>query len=138
MTGNCMINGKDAKLEWGLSLSDGGLSALMTPPPNKAYVSNKSRLEHGARTISDNAKMDERSITIPFHIIAKSKAEFYAKYESFCEELAKGTLDIEIVYQPNKVYHLLYNSCSQFGEYSQEMAKFSLKVTEPNPSNRTW
>lgn len=137
MTGNCTINGKDAKAVWGLSLSDGGLSALMTPAPNKAYVSNKSRLEHGSRTITDNARVDERSITIPFHIIARTREEFYRRYESFCQELEKGTLDIQTVYQPNVVYHLVYNSCSQFGEYCQKMAKFSLKVTEPNPKNRS-
>lgn len=136
MTGNCTINGKDAKSTWGISLSDGGLSALMTPPPNKAYVSNKSRLENGSRTITSNARIDERQINIPFHILARNKADFYAKYADFCKELQKGLLEIETVYQPGVKYKLVYQSCNQFGEYQQNMAKFTLRCTEPNPDNR--
>lgn len=141
MTGELKINGQDAYTTWGISLQDGGLSALMTPAPCKAYVSNKSRLEHGARYVSENnnvslARLDERQITLPFNMTAKTKTQFLQRYASFCEVLKAGKLDIWTKYQPTVVYHTLYTSCTQYGQYQQEMGKFSLKLTEPNPSNR--
>ena len=47
MKGELFINGKDAYLEWGIGLENGALLTLMTPPPNKDLIENKSRLEHG-------------------------------------------------------------------------------------------
>lgn len=41
------INGKDAYVEWGISMDNTSLSALMTPAPNKAFIESESRLEHG-------------------------------------------------------------------------------------------
>lgn len=41
------INGKDAYTTWGISMDDTALSALMTPAPNKEFIENKSRMEHG-------------------------------------------------------------------------------------------
>lgn len=134
--GELFINGKDAFEEWGISLSSNGLSALMCPAPNKELIENKSRLEHGKRVVSQNARIDEREISIPFHLTAKDKADFLERYASFCSVLANGVLDIRTEYQPYTTYHTNYISCSQFSEFRLGLAKFMLRVNEPNPNYR--
>lgn len=134
--GELFINGVDAYEEYGISMQSGGLSALMTPPPNKDLIENKSRLEHGKRAVNVNPRIDERELTLPIHITARSKESFIDKYNKFCKVLANGRLDITTVYQPNVVYKTIYQSCSQFSEYRLGLAKFNLRLNEPNPANR--
>ena len=50
--------------------------------------------------------------------------------------LAKGKFEIKTKYQPNVVYRLVYLSCTQYRQFMQEMAVFSLKVSEPDPTDR--
>lgn len=135
--GQLKINGIDAFVTYGMSLSDGGVSALMTPAPNKAYISNKSRLENGSRVINNNPKVDERTVTLPFHIIAPTKEIFFQRYEALCNVLAEGEIEIWSCYYPEKLFRMKYQSCTQFSEYSRQMAKFSLKLIEPDPTNRS-
>lgn len=134
--GELFINGVDAYTEYGVSMQSSGLSALMTPPPNKEVIENKSRQEHGKRVINSNPKIDERDLTLPIHITAKSKEDFLTKYGKFCEVLATGSLEISTSYQSEVVYRTIYLSCSQFAEYRLGLAKFTLRLNEPNPSNR--
>lgn len=132
------INGKDAYETWGVSLEDGAVSALMTPPTMKDFVSNTSRLEHGKRIVALNPKYDSRELTLEMHLCAKTKSDFLTKYGKFCDEvLATGVVHIQTVHQPNVTYHCTYNSCTQFSAFLSGIAKFSLKLTEPNPANRT-
>lgn len=135
--GELFINGKDAYVEWGLSMETGGLSALMTPPPNKELIENKSRLEHGKRVIASTNKLDERDLNLPIHITAISEEDFMSKYSSFCEELKNGKINITTKYRPNEVYRTNYMSCTQFSQFRQQMAKFTLKLNEPNPYDRS-
>ena len=130
------INGNDAYITWGISFDQTALSALMTPSPNKAYIENKSRLEDGKRVIVHNPKVDERSVTLTFNLTAKDEGQFFERYNSFCEELAKGELHITTKYQEGVVYKMVYESCTQFSQLIREIAKFSLKLTEPNPTDR--
>ncbi|MBQ5840263.1 MAG: hypothetical protein IIW42_09630 [Bacteroidaceae bacterium] len=134
--GELHINGKDAYTTWGISFDQTALSTLMTPSPNKAYIENKSRLEDGKRVIVHNPKVDERSVTLTFNLTAKSEDEFFARYNSFCEELKNGYMEIKTKYQKNVVYRMVYESCTQFSQLIREIAKFSLKLTEPDPTNR--
>ena len=137
--GMLKINGKDAYTEWGVSLTDGAMSALMTPPPLKALVENESRLQHGKRVIkdSDYVMMDERDISLPIHISAKDEDEFIRKYEKFCSEvLMKCYIDLWTPYQPNTIYRLLYISCRQCQVFMNGLAKFMLNCNEPNPDDR--
>lgn len=129
-------NWTDAYTEWGLSMSDTGLSSLMTPAPNKEYITDESRLEHGKRIIVD-AKIDSRSLTLPVHITANSKEEFFERYGRFCEILAGGNIVLKTRFQPNIVYKCVYVNCSGFSQFVQEMAHFTLKLEEPNPTDRT-
>ena len=136
MTGELYINGKDAYKTWGVSLTDSGLSALMTPAPNKDYIENKSRIEHGKSVINNSVKVDERNITLPINLTASNKNEFFSRYSSFCEELAKGYMEIRTSYQPNVLYSMYYLSCSQFSQFMNGIGKFSLKLNEPDPTDR--
>ena len=45
------INGDDAYEKWGVSLGESALSELMTPPANKAFIENESRLQHTSRML---------------------------------------------------------------------------------------
>ena len=135
--GELKINGKDAYTEWGISFDQTALSTLMTPPPNKSYIENKSRLENGKKVLVHNPKVDERSVTLSFNLTARNDGEFFERYNSFCEELRGGVLNIETKYQNGVVYKMVYESCSQFSQLIREIARFSLKLVEPNPSDRS-
>lgn len=137
MIGELFINGKDAYMEWGISMDDTALSALMTPAPNKEFVENKSRLEHGKRVVAANPKKDERNLTLQINLTAPDKDAFFAKYDSFCSELATGVLEIRTKYQTNILYRTVYLSCQQFSQFMQGIGKFVLKLNEPNPADRT-
>lgn len=137
MKGELFINEKDAYTTWGISMESTSLSSLMAPPPMKAFVENSSRLEHGKRVITSDPKVDERNITLEIHLTARDKDSFFSKYLSFCDELATGVLNIRTKYQPNVVYKTVYLSCSQFSQFMQGIAKFSLRLCEPNPKDRS-
>ncbi len=134
--GELYINDKDAYTTWGISMDTTSLSSLMTPAPMKEFIENESRIEHGKRVIISNPKLSERSLTITFNLTAKDEAQFFSRYASFCEELAKGVLNIKTSYQPNVVYKTIYLSCNQFSQFMRGLAKFSLRLNEPNPTDR--
>lgn len=137
MKGELYINGKDAFTTWGISMEDGGLSALMTPPPMKEMAESKRRTAHGKTVYYSNQKVDEREITLPIHILAASKDEFFERYNAFCEDVLKGGyLKINTKYQEDVYYRCYFLSCTQFSELVREIAKFSLKLVEPDPTNR--
>ena len=137
MTGDLYINGKDAFTYWGVNLSERGLTALMTPPSLKERITNNSRLEHGKRMLNNAPRFDSREISLDIHLIAQNCTEFFTRYNSFCEELATGALVIRTKYQPTVYYHTLYVSCTQYTAIIDGLAKFTLKLQEPNPNNRT-
>lgn len=149
--GELTINSKDAYTEWGISMDGSALSTLMTPAPTKSLIENDSRLEDGREVLtsymkanSDNStekvgmvKVDARDVTLSFNLTAKTEAEFLTRYWSFCSELEKGTLDISTSFLPNVVFHMIYQSCQQFSEFLLGIGKFTLRLTEPNPKDRT-
>lgn len=136
-TGKLIINGKDAYKEYGIFMDDTALSTLMTPAPNKEFISNKYRSKNGKRVIMHNSCLDEREITVGFHLSAPNVDTFLAKYEKFCKEvLATGKMVINSSFQPKVWYRCVYISCTQFSQFMREMASFSLKLNEPDPSDR--
>lgn len=137
MIGELFINNKDAYLEWGLFMDETSLSSLMTPAPNKSFIENKSRQQNGKRVIKVNPKKDERNLTLQINFVASSKESFFEKYYSFCNELDSGVLNIKTKYQPNVVYKTIYVSCNQFSQFMQGIAKYVLKINEPDPTDRS-
>lgn len=137
--GELFINNKDAYNVWGISMDSSSLSALMTPVPNKEFIENKSRLKNGKCVITTSPKVDERNIILTFNLTAKDETEFFERYNSFCQELATGILNIRTKYQPDTVYRTIYLSCNQFTQFMRGIGRFSLKLVEynPSPENRT-
>lgn len=132
------INGINVKQRYGVILTSGGFSALRKPAPMKEFIESKSRLEHGKRVILNSPKVDERQVLLPIIMTASSASNFTQQYDNFCSEILEtGKLDIIVSSQPTIVYHCIYEDCQQYTEFVQEMAKFILKLTEPNPKNRT-
>ena len=137
LNGQLYINGKDAYLTWGIFLDETALSTLMTPAPNKEFISNKYRSKDGKSVIKHNPRLDEREITLPFNMSAIDSDTFMTNYAKFCQEvLATGELVISTRFQPNVWYRCIYLSCTQFSQFIRKMAKFSLKLNEPDPSDR--
>lgn len=136
MIGELFINDKDAYLEWGVSMDDTSLSALMTPAPNKELIENSSRLNHGKSVITNGVKKDERNLTLQLNLTAPDKDTFFERYESFCKELDGGVLEIRTKYQSATLYRTIYLSCNQFSQFMQGIGKFVLRLNEPNPMNR--
>lgn len=135
--GDLYINGKDAYISWGISLDATGLSALMTPAPNKELVQNKSRLQSGKSVIATTARVDERNVNLMLNLTANNEEEFFTRYASFCQELATGVLEIRTRYQAEVVYRMNYVSCQQFSQLMRGIAKYSLRLNEPDPTNRS-
>lgn len=136
MKDELFINGTEAYGTWGVSLDESSLSELMTPPANKAFIENQSRLQHGKQVIVANPKLESRNLTLQVHLTAATEKEFLDRYDKFCKELATGKLSIQTKYQPQVMYRTVYVSCSQFSQFMRGIAKFSLKLTEPDPSDR--
>ena len=145
----------DAYVRYGISFTDTALSSLMTPAPNKLPVENKSRLQHGKRVArrSDLVLKDEREVSVEMHLTASSRALFWYRYAKFCKEILDcGFFEIyhrDIYIDPpqshalvqqsdHAVFRVSYEDCQQFSEFIQEMAKFTLRLSEPDPTNRAW
>lgn len=129
----------DAATTYGLRLEDGGLSALVTPAPTKAIPSNQSRLESGKRYLVNDEVMqyDERNITLPFYILASGYADLAQKRDALMAILSKGYVTLRTAAYPSVVYHLLYQSMTQWSEFDGRIARFSARFVEPDPTNRT-
>lgn len=139
MVGELFINNMDAQEEFGIIFGAESFTALLTPPPVKAYIENKSALIHGKRVLggeNNPPKLDERDIQLTFFLKAKNTTRFLAQYAGFCQLLGGGKVDIRTKYQPNVTYHCNYISCTQFSQFNGRLAKFVLKLNEPNPNNR--
>lgn len=128
----------DAYTSFGMSLEDGGLARLMTPAPNKQPVANKNVVTDGASVVGVTIGCkDERTISVPFHVIASDQEDFILKYAALCAVLDSGYLAIKTKWQPNVVYNFIYIDCQQYQQFIGGMAKFTLSLYEPDPTNRT-
>lgn len=138
MTGELFINEKDAWKEWGVSMGSGFIDAIDAPLPMKAYVENTSRLEHGKRVMTQNAKVDSRDITLGFTITGASESDYRAKKEAFGAELCKGAFTIRIPELGSETYKMIYTGKSiSYGlSLNRRFGHFTMKVTEPNPMDR--
>lgn len=130
--------------KWGVFIAETSITALMTPPPLKPYITNKSALSHGKQVLTDSGnkpKVDERDVQLVFGLKARSLAQFITRYRSFCEELKNGKIDLTVIIKEGntylkETYYLNYNSCRQYSEFNGRLARFVLNLTEPNPQNR--
>lgn len=134
------INSFNARTKWGIVANTKLMEALLAPPSVKDPVQSESRLEHGTRTIipQGNVKLAKRDIMLEVGLTAPNLTEFYTRYKSFIEELTSGWLKIASPkFLPGVVFNCRYVSCTQFTNYNGRIAKFILKLEEPNPKDRS-
>lgn len=139
MTGDLIINGKDAFSTWGVRMGDGFLDAIDGFNQMKDYIENESRLEHGKRIITDNARVDSREITLQFTIEGSSESDYRTKKKAFQTELEKGAVSIKVPVLGSEVYKLVYlgKSVSYGLSFDRRFGKVSSKFEEPNPTDRS-
>ena len=139
MTGDLLINGMDTWVMWGVSMGDGFIDAIDGFNEMKDYIEDESRLEHGKRVITDNAKVASREITLQFTIEGNSQSDYRAKKKSFQAELEKGMVTIKIPLLGSEVYKLVYlgKSVSYGLSLDRCFGKVSSRFEEPNPMDRT-
>ena len=139
MTGDLKINNKDAWTTWGVRMGDGFLDIIDGFNEMKEYIENESRLEHGKRVITENAKVASRQITLQFTIEGDSESDYRTKKKYFQAELERGTVNIKIPALANEVYKLVYlgKSVSYAMSSDRCFGKVSAKFEEPNPMNRS-
>lgn len=131
-----IINGKNARNEWGVVTTPNTLSTLLAHAPMKENPVFVSRLEHGSRIDISDPKVAQRELSIEIQMIAQSPEQFYSRHDAFCLELEKGAFDLSTTDRPGIVYHLIYDSCPQYTQFCRGIATLALKCTEPNPKDR--
>ena len=138
MTGQLFINNKDAFTPWGVRMGSGFLDALDGFLPMKDYIENDSRLEHGKRMITTNAKVASRDITLEFTIEGTSESDYRTKKKALQSELQAGAFTLKVPALGSDVYHLVYTGKSvSYGlSLSRCFGKLSAKFTEPTPMDR--
>ena len=124
---------------WGVRMGDGFLDTIDGFNEMKDYIENESRLEHGKRVITDNAKVDSREFTLQFTIEGNSENDYRTKKKSFQTELEKGAVNIKVPTLGNEVYKLVYLGKSLSYGLSPDrcFGKVSGKFCEPNPMDRS-
>lgn len=135
MTPELTINGTDALREWGARLIGESLQNLMKPLDIKERVSSTSRLEDGDRYIVETPKIKAREVQVEFSVEGRTREEFIARFDKFCNTLQEGVVTLSTRYQQNVRYRLLFTSCTSF--YTRRtLCKMAVKFIEPNPRNR--
>ncbi len=139
MTGDLLINGKDAFDTWGVRMGEGFLDAIDGFNEMKDYIENESRMEHGKRMITDNARIASREIALQFTIEGSSESDYRAKKKAFQSEMEKGAVIIKVPTLGNEVYRLVYlgKSLSYGMNLDRCFGKVSSKFCEPNPTDRS-
>ena len=80
--------------------------------------------------------MNERDVQLTFYLKARNLQEFLNRYSKFTQMLQNGRVDIRTKYQPTVTYRCNYVSCAQFTQFNGRLAKFVLKLNEPDPNDR--
>lgn len=139
MKGNLIINGRDAFTTWGVRMGEGFLDTVDGFNQMKDYIENESRLEHGKRVITENAKIDSREITLHFTIEGSSESDYRTKKKAFQTELEKGSVNIKVPALGSEVYKLVYlgKNISYGLSLDRCFGKISSKFCEPNPTDRS-
>ena len=96
MAGELFINGIDAYMTWGVSLEDGALDALMAFAPNKQPVTNKNVTATGAYVVCGECLGDERTVSLPLHLVAKDRTDYLMKRAGFLNYITNHALVLKV------------------------------------------
>ena len=136
MEGQAYINNKDIWTNYGAILRRGAYEALLTPAAVKPYITTESRLQHGKRYVaSDNAKMQEREITLNIFIEGESEEQYLERYEAFLNAITNGVFELKVP-RLKRVFKFVYLACAKYGDYGIKKGNFALRLSEPNPKDR--
>lgn len=131
---NCLINGKDGLLNYGILIENVSISALMSPPPLKEILENDIPNVDGVE-IYDNAKINKRTLSLSFMLTAKNQTEALSRYNSFIQQLFYGRFTL-IIPRVNMKFRLLYINCTTYKAWFEGSSKLVITVVEPDPTNR--
>ena len=139
MLGDLYINSQDAWATWKVAMGNGFIENLLVPAGLKEFIENESRLEHGKRMITANAKVDSREITLGFTIMGTNESDYRTKRKAFLSELQAGAFTVKVPILGADVYKLVYTGRSiSYGlSADRTFGHFTMKATEPNPADRT-
>lgn len=142
------INGNDAETTWGLRLDgeQGGYDALLTPPPLKEPVTNKNVTAEGAMVVCGAGLYDERTVSVPVHIVANGYKDFMSKKNTLFSTLKGGALTVSVrrvwstrvngrtvsTEETEFTSTMYFVSCSQYTQFSMVQRKTY------NPLAETW
>ena len=127
----------DVHNRYGMSLSDGSLSRLMTPAPNKEPIKNANAVTDGSSVVGGIGVKAERTVNLEVHFTAPDQTTFLQRYAAFCSDILDvGAFDLRTSVQTGVVYHFIYLDCTQFSQFHLELAKFTLSLVEPRPDVR--
>lgn len=124
--------------EYGITLIRGwreALKSLLTP---KSYVTNQSRLEHGKRyTIptADSVRYESRELSIQILLEGINADDYLNKLDDF-QKAISGIFILRIPCLQNRQFTLVYSGFSKYGDYGDKKGIFTLKLIEPDPTNR--
>lgn len=124
--------------EYGITLIRGWREALLKPASVKDYTSNDSRLEHGVRMVATAkfAKMSQREVQISMLLEGSTQSDYLKKYQTLLNAIAYSGLVHLKVPCMGLVFKMVYSDCSKYGDFGMTKGNFTLKLTEPNPSDR--
>lgn len=136
---NELISISDKDLgEYGITLIRGWREALKGLLKPKSYVTNQSRLENGKRyTIptADSVKYESRELSISMLLEGTSVDDYLDKLSSF-QDAISGMFVLRVPCLKNRQFTLVYSECSKYGDYGDKKGIFTLKLIEPDPTNR--
>lgn len=132
-----LINGTNSET-YGITFLQGCAEELLNLPPMKAPVTNQSRLIDGVQMDARNAKLDTRNVTLDIRLKGTNQTDYLTKYENMLAMLRSGknnTGITEISYL-RYIFRLRFEKSETLRILADNMGRFSLTFTEPNPANR--
>lgn len=133
------INGRDAREAFGVIPGTKVLAALMAPPETKEPIVNSSRLSDGVQITvpTGSHRYKERDVNLDVAITASNILVLFARLNGLMGELRKPVVEVIFNRLPFQKFKLCYKGCTQYTQFNGRLAKFVLRFTEPDPTNRT-
>lgn len=138
MTGELLINGKDAWNEWGVNMGDGFLSSIDAFVPMKDYIVNEERSQDGKSVMLSHRRVASRELTLKFTIMGENEEDFRDKRRRFEIVLQSGFVNVQIPQLGYTTYRLVYlgKNVAYAMNRARTFCTISAKFEEPNPNNR--
>jgi len=132
-----LINGLDAKSNYGVRMGDNFLDALGITPDCKTHIENDSPLEDGTQTIP-STKLASRTLTLTFRVTGVTHEQYLINKRAFESALHAGELALQVPSDSTDIYHLVFSKCTSYAQNTRRTScTIAVQFKEPNPANRT-